>query len=220
MPRPPVKGQFVVPNTVAVWVRWSFAGLEFSQLLHAAYSTAGPLNPNMGTTVFTAIANALTTSPLLPLLSPETTLDAVWVKDLRTLNNPWLVSAGGAVAGTGTNPPLPLNVAAVITLVTGLSGKGKEGRSYYAGFDAATSGSDGRIATPLKNALASFADSVRTILGANGMAGQVIMLRPLAADPLATTPPLNQARPAGSQPVLSVAMKDTRWDTQRKRLRH
>lgn len=216
MARTPVAGPIVIPNCMEVKLHWLCDGEAFSNVLHGVYTAQRPINPALPETIFAAIKAATTTVTWMTHLDPACSLTGVSLKDLHTANQPETESTGLAMPGTGTGTPISLGSSLVITLRTAQTGQGFRGRVYLSGLtDAAiqnsrhftaTVGSDGR----------AFVDGLRTVMDGNTVP-MCVAQRALNAGTHHDGTPW-AARPAGTPDVTSVVLRDTRIDSQRRRL--
>jgi hypothetical protein len=217
--RPPVGGPIVIPNCSATEIIWSSGSTFFRNTIHSALTAAGPLNPAIAETIFSALKANAATTPFLTHIHPSVSLYGVRVKDMRAANNPKLVSTGAALPGTSTSTPTPLNAALAVTLRTAQSGRGFVGRIYLAGL-AADQIADTRhwISTvAFDNAMLNFVNAINSSISAS--IGQwVIGQRALAASPdPGAPPPYNSPRPANTIPITGPVLVDHKIDSQRKR---
>jgi len=219
-PRLPVPGPVVIPNCAEVKVLWSQNGMSMVNVLHGNLTAAGPLNPAMAESMFSALKANTATTTWLGHLTTGITLAGMHVKDLRAANNPTIVSTGAGILGTGTGTALPQDTAIAVTLRTAFSGKGFVGRIYLPGLDNAQL-ADSRhwISTVgFDNAVLGFANAINAAMTAQGIPW-VIGQRALAANTTAGAPPSQaQPRPANTIPITAAALTDHRIDSQRKRL--
>ena len=111
-------------------------------VLHAQVTAAGPLNPSVGETIFSAIkANAATTT-WLTQLPVNTSFTGVDVRDMRASNFPLLPSSSAAAPGTSAQNAISPQTAIVITLRTASAGRAFRGRVFLGGLaiNVATNG--------------------------------------------------------------------------------
>jgi len=217
--RPPQRGPIVIPNCALVrWV-WQQNGVTLSINLFAQLSAAGPLNPAVAETIFSAgKANAATTA-WLAHCSPSLSLSGVHVKDLRAANNPTLASTGASLAGTGTGAPLSQATAMAVTLRTAQSGRGFVGRVFLPGMvDSVLANArtfDEVVAGPAAVAFVQGLQAAATAsIGAPVLAQRQLLASTVAGAP----PPYNSPRPANTIPITGVNIASPLVDTQRRRV--
>lgn len=216
MARLPVAGPIVIPNGIEVALHWSHPSGTFRNVFHGTNSAAGPVNPGLASTLFSAIkANAATTTFFVHL---HTTVQFVGVsiKDLRAPNNPELPSTGTALAGTGPDDPVAISNALVVTLRTAFAGKGFRGRVYLAGFTIVAQDSMKVWDTGVGTDAVAFVEGIRTVLGTNNIP-MAVGQRALQAGSDVHGNPM-PARAAAVIPVISTDIANPRIDTQRRRL--
>jgi hypothetical protein len=219
-PRLPQGGPVVIPNCSEVKLVWTQNGMKLNNVFHGALTVAGPLNPAVAETIFSAIKAANGTTTWMGHLFTGISLSEVHVKDLRAANNPTLVSTGLALPGTGTGTALPQDNALVVTLLTAFSGKGYVGRVYLPGLDSLQL-ADSRhwISTAgFDNAALGFCNAVNSAMTASGMPWVLGRRKLLANSDPAAPPPYNQNREADTIPITGPKITDHRIDSQRKRL--
>jgi hypothetical protein len=217
-PRPPVKGPVVIPNCAEVKIKWTQGGLTLTNVLHGSLTAAGPLNPAIAESIFSAVkANAATTT-WLGHVHPSCSLSGVEVKDLRAANNPGLVSTGLAAPGTSAGGEQSQAVAFVITLKTAFSGKGYFGRAYLPGVASDNLADSRHFVNTLGTPAVAFMNGINAAMTAQGIPW-VLGRRALQANTDPAAPPhQQQSRPADTIPIQAAEANDYRIDSQRKRL--
>lgn len=218
--RPPVGGPIRIDNCAAVTILWANGSAVFHNNFHASLVTAGPLNPTVAETIFSAIkANAATTA-YLAKVHPTYTLAGVHVKDLRAYNNPTIASSGAAIPGTSAGQYMPTDVALAVTLRTQYSGRGFAGRIYLPGItqDNLADQRHWISTTAFQNLVLNFMNAINSAMTTN-IGSWVLGRIALAASPdPGAPPPYNQPRPADTIPIQKADFADFRVDSQRKRL--
>ena len=205
----------VIPNCLQVRLLWTGASRAFLNVLHAQYTLAGPLNPNVGETLFSAIKAAAATTTWLSHLPTSTLLSGVDVRDLRAPNNPLLPSTSAAVPGSSPSAPIPPQSSMVVTLRTASAGRSFRGRVFLGGLSTSVDDTTGHI-VPAGNT-----DAVAFIVGVqSAMAGQSMTLaigqKFLPSRPGHGGVTLPQ-RDANVVPVTAILARDNIFDTQRRR---
>lgn len=218
--RPPVGGPIIIPNCAMGVIVWTASGETLHNVLHFSLIPAGPLNPSVAETIFSALkANAATTA-WLAKIHPSYSLAGIRVKDLRAGNNPVLASTGVAIPGTSAASNMPTSAALVVTQRTAYSGRGFFGRSYLPGL-ASDQLSDARhylTTGAFDTAAINFMNAINAAFSPN-IGPWVLGQRALKASPDPNAPPpYNSPRPANTIPIQSVVVTDHRVDSQRKRL--
>lgn len=128
------------------------------------------------------------------------TLGRVTVRDLNTANEPEFLGTPPALAGNSAAELLPLNIASCVTLRTDKAGASYRGRVYVGGWTEGASTS-GVMSAAAKAAATAFVSAYRDALDQSGFTMAVA------------------SRTIGkSRAVTSILTRDTRWDTQRRRI--
>lgn len=216
--RLPQKGPIVIPNCAMVKVLWTMNGMTLSNVFHGALTAAGPLNPNIAETIFSAIKAAAATTAWMAILSTECELSGVEVKDIRAANNPIIPSTGVALAGSAAGAPISQGSALVVTLATQFSGRGFFGRAYLAGLTGGALATARDATQATANAAVAFVSGVNSAMTASGLPMVVAQRLLLASTAPGAPPPYNSNRPAGTIPVQNIRVTDLRLDSQRRRL--
>jgi hypothetical protein len=217
-PRDPVKGPVVIPNCAEVKFKYTQGGMNVTNVLHGNLTAAGPLNPSIAESIFSAVkANAATTT-WFGHLHTGFEFVGVEVKDLRTANMPGLESTGLALAGTGAGAAVPQDCALCITLKTAFSGKGFFGRTYLGGLTVADLADSRHWLSTLGPPAIAFMNGLNSAMTAQGLPW-VVAQRALQANTNPAAPPhQQQPRPAAVVPITGAAATDFRVDSQRRRL--
>lgn len=217
--RPPQKGPIVIPNAGSVKLMWTQNSVMLSVHLGCQLTAAGPLNPTVAETIFSAIKAAAATTTWLTHCHPSLSFVGVHVKDLRAANNPTLASTSAGVPGTGTGTPLSQATALAVTLRTAQSGRGFVGRVYLMGMVSSVLNTaqqfDQVAAIPAAIAFVQAAQGAIT----TNLGGPVLLQRQLLASTVAgAPPPYNQPRNANTVPITAVNVANPDVDTQRRRV--
>lgn len=199
--------QLIVPNAAQMRLIWAVGGSLYAlNVLGVVNAGSVAITQSLANTLGTAIKSSFTSSGLGALIHNTVTLANVGIRDLRTANTAEFLDSGAAVAGTGANDILPLQISIVVTLRTAFAGRSFRGRVYVCGFNEnqnSVTGAYGGGAGPV-----TFITGVQSALVASSLNLGVIH-RPTEA-PLPVT--------AGFiTPVTSIVMRDSVWDTQRRR---
>lgn len=159
----------------------------------------------------TAIANLITSSGLVGHLSVSTAFTGISLRDLRSVDQPFVDSTSGSVTGAAAGDPLPAQIAAVVTLRTALAGRANRGRQYLPPLDEASNDSSGRIATAAKTSLDSFATGWISAMS------QASTVPAIVHQPVFDRTDCTVIRAPGVENITSVSVRDTRFDSQRRR---
>jgi len=204
-----------IPNCIQVRLVWSTPSRTLMNVVHGFSQSAGPLNPNIAQSFFSALTGAAGWPNVLAQLPTSTTLTAVDVRDLRQTNNPLIAATFTAIPGTSASTPLPPQTAIAITLRTAFAGVQFRGRIYWGGLSLTADDTTGHISTPGSNAAMSYYNSITAGMNAIAwplsVAGRDLPARPGHGG--VTLPP----RPAQNTLVTSALVRDNIFDTQRRR---
>jgi len=205
----------VVPNAAICRIAWVQGTRSWLNVFGLTVLTNPPtFDQALANTLATAWGTALTNNAILSKMPTSTRFHALFIRDIRTANQPEFESAAQDLAGTGTGDALPLSLAAAVTLRTALAGRSFRGRTFFSGWDETQNDANGRIAAALNTALESLIGTFNTSLRANGLEIGVLS-RPADAKtiPAKTTP----ARAGQVNSMTQVIARDTRWESQRRR---
>lgn len=170
-------------------------------------------------TILAGLVAGASWTALAPFLATQTTLVGVQIRDVNPTDGSGvlLTSTNAGAPGTSTGIALPGEVAAVVTKRTALAGQQNRGRAYVPGFATNALGASDLISAATVTALQNWA--VNNWGSSLGNAGYTHVLgQPARA--AYTSPATGRqfpARPAGSQVVTQVLVRDNHWDTQRRR---
>jgi hypothetical protein len=160
------------------------------------------------------VNTSLTASGLLPHLASTTIFERISVRSLNTAAQPEITSTGTPTAGGGTTDPLPLNNAVCVTLRTPLAGKSFRGRVYIAGYDEASNDAGGRVLAAANEGARAFIANLNANLAAQGFTLGVLSR---ATDAKTIPSKVIPARTGQINAVTAVIMRDTKWESQRRR---
>lgn len=210
-------GFVVAPNTLKVLFHFTLHGRPQLNVLHGTYTAVGPLNPNLAENVWTAFkASAASQAATTDQFSTSTVWTGIGIVDLRSANNPEIISTTASLAGTGVGVPVPDQASIVVTVRTSLTGRSHRGRVYTAGYAAASNTAAGTISDPAAAAALTLVTALSNAMSTSGL-------------PMAVLSPALPARPAhgGGElpakpfeltPMSSLVVRDRIWDTNRRRL--
>jgi hypothetical protein len=203
-------------NTLKVLVHWLLNGRPELNVLHAEYTLAGPLNPNIANTIFDHVLNSAQWTTFRAFLTPNITLAGVEVIDIRSPDNPGVPSTSGGQAGTAVSLELPPQVSLVITLRTAKTGRSHRGRVYTFGYTASALADTGLAAAPVLPAAAGFVTAFQEGIA---VAGGTLAIRSAALPERPAKPGgMLPAKPYEITPVTVIQARDAIWDTNRRRV--
>ena len=207
-------GFVVAPNTIKVVWHLSTHGRPQLYVTHAEYTLAGPLNPNIGETIFSTFKTSFGVAEL-PNLASTFEFTGVEVIDIRSANNPGVPSTSAAVVGTSVDPGLPDQISIVVTLRTSLTGRSHRGRVYTIGYTTAAVDAAGDIQPAARDTALTQVGAMKAGIAAAGgvMAIKSPALPERPAKPSGTLP----AKDFEITPVTSFEVRDLVFDTNRRR---
>lgn len=210
-------GFVVAPNTIRVALHWTYSTRPQLNVLHAQYTTAGPLSPTIAETIFSSIKASGAWTAYHARLAVNVVFTGVSVLDERAPSNPDIASTSAAAPGTSAFNALPPQVANVVTLRTALTGRSHRGRVYLFGFsnDGNVVEPDGTIVPTFNTECVNFVTAVQSAIASAG-ATLAIKSPALPERPAhdGTTLP---AKPFEITPVTQIVARDTIFDTNRRR---
>lgn len=205
----------VIPNCVEVRLHWLFGSVIGFNVLHGQKGTTA-VNQALADNLFTTLGPQLSSSGLAAVMHTTSAFQHIGVRDISVADQPEFVSAGTAVAGTGTGNALPPQIALVATFRSAQVGRSNRGRAYQGGFSDDATLTSGRATPATTAAVEGFWSSVRATLNAQGLVhciGQIAL--PQRTNAAGETLP---ARAANANVVTtSVVVLDNVFDTVRRR---
>lgn len=205
----------VIPNAMILKLRWSGETRVWLNVLGAMGNPSLPvIDQALANSLHAAIGGAAGFQQLISLLAPTVIWEGVAIKDISSANRAEFISVGTPLSGAGTGDPLPLSIAACLTIRTALSGKSFRGRTYFSGFTEAQNDATGRQVPAVNTAIATAVAAVNTALTAHTMIIAVLS-RPQAA----RTIPARDIffRPGTATAFTGVVARNAKWESQRRR---
>lgn len=211
-------GPYTIPLCVAVAVRWQTTnGKVVRNILHGSIAGGFANSTAIAQAVFAAVLASASWTAWRPYLYSANLLAGIDIRDMRIITNPFFVSTGGAVAGTGAAAEVPAGVALCVTLKTALAGRGYRGRVYLPGLDtSAVTAATGAIVPAANTAAVNFVTAIQTALAASGITLAIAEPPRLAYTSLITGVAI-PARAAAVTPVASITTRSTTFRSQRRR---
>lgn len=211
-----IPGPIVIPNCVAVELRWTLAnGKTAKNVLHARVAAGFSATATVAEALRAAIAGSAAWTAYKAHLHTSVSFASVGLRDLRAANLPLEESTGAAAAGTGAVDPLPSEVALVATLRTAQAGRSFRGRVYLPGFDAGSLTATGNATAGTVTDATNFMSEVASALTGEGMT--LCIAQPARAAYTSPNGTVHAARPAGTADVTSQTVRDAVFDSQRRR---
>lgn len=166
-----------------------------------------------------AIITGLTTgaqwTALAAHLAPTCALTNVSIRNLHVRDQPIIPALTPGQNGTSTGTELPNEVAACLTLRTGLTGAANRGRIFIPGWATTALGPNNTIAAAAVTALGNWGSIIAGVLSAQGYVLSVGHVARAAYT--GSTGTQHPARESGCVPVTAVNVRDNHWDSQRRR---
>lgn len=207
--------QLVIPNSCIIKIRWQMGGRLWLNVLGGQGNPVLPtIDATLAEALFVDTKTALTSSGLGALLGTSVALDSLFIRDISAANRFEFKSTGAGQVGTGTGDPLPLNVAACVTLRTTGAGKSFRGRTYFSGFTEAQNDPGGRQAAAVGTAVVAFVNAINTAYKARAIA-LAVLSHP--RDAVTIPEKIIPGKPGFGTAVSVVEHRNTKWESQRRR---
>lgn len=210
-----IKGAAPCASVIEVQIMCTGAnGKSANFACYGSYTTAPASMATLASALWTAISSAWS-SNLASLMAPTASINAVHVRDMTAVTNPVFVGSTTSIAGTGTPPALPPENCIVLTENIQQRGKGLKGRMYLSGWVAAADSGTGVIAAAAETAANNFGAAVFAALQANSLTPCIAQVARQAY--IGFTGTSHVARPMGHPAVGNYLVRNTTWDSQRRR---
>lgn len=203
--------KLTIPSTVQVTLVWGNAGRTARNVTHGTITAGTSVDVSMANAILAALVTAQGTSGLTPELSTQGGIQAVLVRDLRAIDFAEISSTGPGAAGTGAGDSMPPQVACVLTLKTSKAGKHNRGRMYIPGWSEDANGTGGAMSGTAANAIQAFGGDLANAY----LAGTVTL--GVAQRPVYNLDDCTITVPGVTNAVTQVLLRNTIWDTQRRR---
>lgn len=212
-----IGGPVIVPQCAQVVLVWQLTdGKEAHNVLYGRYAGSFSGSVAQADAILAALTADARWTALAAHLVSTASLHRVRLRDVNTANQPIIDGTLSEHPGTGVPPALPDEVAACLSLHTGLSGRQNRGRMYIPGFAAGAVAAGGVISATTVADLAAWANNVIfTALSGSGYTWVIGHQARQAYTGSTGTP--HPARPAGSEIITEAIMRDNHWDTIRRR---
>jgi hypothetical protein len=209
-------GPIVIPSCVQLTIAWVLTNAKIG--VNVMYGTVAA-----GFTPTTAICDAIKTAlssgaawtALAVYFNTANGMQSVRLRDVRTANNPVVSSNTTPVLGAAAGPPMPSEVAVVVTLRTAKTGASNRGRIYIPGWASGSQGTADTLTPAAVTALQTWASGIPAILTTNGLT--LALGQPARAAYVGSTGTSHPARIAQSTPVTALVVRNNTWDSQRRR---
>lgn len=212
-------GQYVVPATVMIALRWNLTNGKISRnVMHASVAGGFASSAAVAQAIYAAIIASAAWTAYKPFVNQGNSLAGVDLRDLRSLNQPVFPSTGAVTPGTGVAAEVPQGTALCVTLKTNLAGRANRGRVYLPGLDTtAVVAATGAINVAANTAAVNFITAVQTAFSASS-ATLAIWVPPRNGYTSIVTGTVIPARPAASpNTVTTITTRSTTFRSQRRR---
>lgn len=208
-----------VPIPAAMEVRLDYSLPDAKtghNVLHARFPGAYPGTTTLANAFKAAFASLFSSSGMGPVLSTNLFLTQVALRDLSVLNQLYILSnTASSPIGTDAGQPLPVEVAAVITERTNVSGPGGRGRIYIPGFTAGSLATGNVIGPTAMTALGQLAVGLPGVFSAQSVT--MCLALPSRIGYTGSTGRVHPPRAATTADVIRCEVRDNHWDSQRRR---
>lgn len=211
-----IGGPKVIPNAAEIVLYWALgSGKLGHNVLIGRYSGTFAGTIAQANAILAGLSTGAQWTALATFLATTAGLSAVSIRDLGQPNQPLIQSTASGAAGTSASAELPNEIAAVITLRTAFTGPQNRGRIYVPGWATNALGTGNVIAPAAVTALNNWGSIVAGVLNNQGYLFSIgHQARQAYTGSSGTEHP---ARPAGTVPITTVAVRDNHWDSQRRR---
>ena len=213
-----IKGAYTLPNGIEVDLLWNLANGKTNMKCVTGGIVAGGFvaTSAIAQAVFASITGSAAWTAYAAYVHTTASFAGVQLRDLRSLNNPYVKSTGAAVAGTGAASALSSSLAIPINLPTAMAGRGFRGRVYLPGLDSAAEiAGTGLILAAAVTAAVNFMIQVQTSLNASGIT--LALKQPARQQFTGVTGAVHPARAAGMTAITTPQSRTAYFATQRRR---
>lgn len=166
-----IKGAMIIPSCIEVDLVWNLAsGKQVKNVLHGRVAPAFASTAAIAQAVYAALIASASWTAWAALLPTTVSLANISLRDLRSLNLPFVTSTGAATAGTSVSAALPPGASLVVTERTNFAGRGFRGRVYLTGLasNVLVTGT-GALTGAANTAAVNFLTAVQTALTSSGI---------------------------------------------------
>lgn len=206
-----------IPACMEVRIDYSLPDAKTGHnVLHARFPGAYPGTTTLANALKAGFASLFSSSGMSPVLSTNLFIVAVALRDLSVLNQLYILSnTASSAIGTDAGQPLPVEVAAVLTERTAISGPGGRGRIYIPGFTAGSLGTGNVIGATAVTALGQLAAGLPGVFSAQSLT--MCLALPSRIGYTGSTGRVHPPRTAQTADIVRVELRDNHWDSQRRR---
>lgn len=212
-------GKLKIPSCAQIILSWQQTnGLIAKNVLYGRFSGSFNGTVAQADAILAALTTGASWTALATYLAPGTRLAQVSIRNVDAIDQPLIDGTWGGQPGTSTGVALPGEIALVLTLKTGKAGISGRGRVYVPGWGSNAIGAGDVVAAAAVTAAGNWGALLRNTINANGYT-HVLGLRDRQAYTGAAGAE-HPARPATSETITAVIVKDNHWDSQRRRGLH
>jgi hypothetical protein len=211
-----IGGPIQIPSCAQITINWTLSdGKLGHNVLYGRYAGGFHGTQAEANSLLTALAGSSQFSAVRAFMASSSTLSAISIRDVNVVNAPIISSTSAGAPGSGAGAALPNEVAAVITERTASTGRANRGRIYVPNWSVDALGTGNVILAATVTALAAWGG---TFISAFATQGYTLVIGQRArAAYIGATGTSHPARPAQSQAVTSLEVRDNHWDSQRRR---
>lgn len=211
-----IGGPVVIPGCIQVALVWDTAfGHPALNILHG--SVLGGFTPTVAVanTLHAALSGSGTYTTLKAFFTDESAFRGVRLLDMRSPGNPPVDSTVPAVPGTSVAANMAPGTALVVTERTARAGPGFRGRIYVPGWASNASDTGAKASAAATAALSDWAGTFIAAFAASGLT--LAIAQPARAAYTGRTGTAHPARAAATQAVTALVVRNSFWDSQRRR---
>lgn len=210
-----IKGAANVPLCIEIKIIQTLPNSKpFVNVVHGSYVTPPADMQVLANTLWSSISTAWQTD-LGPALDVATKINRVEVRNMADHTMPVFIGTGVALTGSDATGTMPVNNSIVLTENVAKRGKGLKGRLYLGGFGKISDSGAGQISPIAQAAVTSYGTALFNAITGAPLTPCVAQVH--RQDYTGLTGAVIPDRPAGTAAVTSYSLKDTLWDTQRRR---
>ena len=211
-----IGGPVHIPSCAQITLVWTQEdGKLAHNVLYGRYIGAFAGSVAQANTIMTGLSTGAAWTSLAAYLATNTTFTGVHIRNVDVPDQPIIESTNPPVAGTGSLPALPNEVAICVTLRTAQSGRQFRGRLYLPGFNWNCLEAGNLILPAAVAGVNGWAATIRSVFSASGYTW-VIGQKARAAY-TGSTGTAHPARDADSVDITTASVRDNHWDSQRRR---
>lgn len=211
-----VTGPVVVPQAAQIVFYWGYTdGRAGHNVLYGRYSGGFAGTVAQANAIFAALSTGATWTALAGFFATGTLFQGVSIRDVNSANQALIVSNTLGVPGTSASTAMPAEVAAVGTKRTAKAGRSFRGRLFTGGWATNSIGATDTILTAAVTAYQNWLNLIATAFSAQGYT-HVLGLQHRVSYTSAHGV-FHPDRPATTEAVTVMQVRDNHWDTMRLR---